>query len=56
MTRLALATVFAGPGAVTGYAAAVIAVLMIVLWLVSVLIKDVSIVDPVWDQPSSSSH
>ena len=32
----------------TGYAAAVIAVLMIVLWLVSVLIKDVSIVDPVW--------
>jgi steroid 5-alpha reductase family enzyme len=48
MTRLALATVFAGPGAVTGYAAAVIAVLMIVLWLVSVLIKDVSIVDPVW--------
>ncbi|MEO6858583.1 MAG: DUF1295 domain-containing protein [Solirubrobacteraceae bacterium] len=48
MAPLALATVFAAPGAVTGYAAIVIAVLMLLLWLLSIIIKDVSIVDPIW--------
>jgi steroid 5-alpha reductase family enzyme len=42
------ATVFAAPGAVTGYAAAVVAALMLVLWLISIVITDVSIVDPAW--------
>jgi steroid 5-alpha reductase family enzyme len=42
------ATVFAAPGAVTGYAAIVVAGLMVVLWLISIVIKDVSIVDPAW--------
>lgn len=43
-----LATVFAAPGAVTGYAALGLAVLMGALWLVSIRLRDVSIVDPVW--------
>jgi steroid 5-alpha reductase family enzyme len=44
----ALATVFAAPGAVTGYAAAAVAVLMLALWLASIPLRDVSIVDPAW--------
>ncbi|MDQ6835619.1 MAG: DUF1295 domain-containing protein [Actinomycetota bacterium] len=42
------ATVFAAPGAASVYAAAAVAVLMLVLWLASIALKDVSIVDPVW--------
>ncbi|MFZ0042591.1 MAG: DUF1295 domain-containing protein, partial [Solirubrobacteraceae bacterium] len=42
------ATVFAAPGAVTGYAAIAVAAVMLALWLVSVRIRDVSIVDPAW--------
>jgi steroid 5-alpha reductase family enzyme len=42
------AVVFAGPGSVLGFAAAAVAVLMLLTWAVSVRIKDVSIVDPVW--------
>jgi steroid 5-alpha reductase family enzyme len=44
----ALATVFAAPGAVTGYAAIAVAVLMLALWLASIPLRDVSIVDPAW--------
>lgn len=44
----AAATVFAAPGTVTGYAAIVVAVLMLGLWLISIAIQDVSIVDPAW--------
>ena len=43
-----LATVFAAPGAVTGYAAIAVAVLMVALWLASIALRDVSIVDPAW--------
>lgn len=43
-----LATVFAAPGEVTGYAAGAVAVLMLALWLVSIRLRDVSIVDPGW--------
>jgi steroid 5-alpha reductase family enzyme len=43
-----LATVFAAPGAVTGYAAIAVAVLMAALWLASIPLRDVSIVDPAW--------
>jgi len=42
------ATVFAAPGAVTAYAAIAVAVVMVALWLVSIRLKDVSIVDPIW--------
>ena len=44
----ALATVFAAPGSVTGYAAIAVAALMLALWLVSIPLRDVSIVDPAW--------
>jgi steroid 5-alpha reductase family enzyme len=44
----ALATVFAAPGAVTGYAAIAVAALMLALWLASIPLRDVSIVDPAW--------
>jgi steroid 5-alpha reductase family enzyme len=44
----ALATVFAAPGTVTLVAAIAVAVLFIGLWAVSLVISDVSIVDPVW--------
>jgi steroid 5-alpha reductase family enzyme len=43
-----LATVFAAPGAVTGYAAIAVAALMVALWLLSIPLRDVSIVDPAW--------
>jgi steroid 5-alpha reductase family enzyme len=43
-----LATVFAAPGAVTGYAAIAVAALMVALWLASIPLHDVSIVDPAW--------
>ncbi len=42
------ATVFAAPSAVTGYAAIAVVVLMVGLWLISIRLRDVSIVDPVW--------
>ncbi len=42
------ATIFVAPGSVTGYAAAAVAVLMVGLWLISIRLRDVSIVDPVW--------
>ncbi|MFL5863372.1 MAG: DUF1295 domain-containing protein [Solirubrobacteraceae bacterium] len=47
MTTAAVAVV-ASPGAVTGYAAIGVAVLMLALWLVSISLRDVSIVDPAW--------
>jgi steroid 5-alpha reductase family enzyme len=43
-----LATVFAAPGTVTLVAAIAVAVLFVGLWAVSLVISDVSIVDPVW--------
>ncbi len=43
-----IATVFATPSAVTGYAAIAVGALMLILWLISIPLKDVSIVDPVW--------
>jgi steroid 5-alpha reductase family enzyme len=43
-----IATVFAAPGEATEVAAAVIAVLMVGLWLISIRLGDVSIVDPAW--------
>lgn len=42
------ATIFAAPGAVTGYAAIAVASLMAIVWLISIPLRDVSIVDPVW--------
>jgi steroid 5-alpha reductase family enzyme len=42
------ATIFAAPGAVTGYAAIAVAALMLGLWLLSIPLRDVSIVDPAW--------
>ena len=45
---LALATAFAAPTAVTAYVAIAVAVLMLVLWLISIPLRDVSIVDPAW--------
>jgi steroid 5-alpha reductase family enzyme len=42
------ATVFAAPGSVTGYAAIAVAALMVALWLASIPLRDVSIVDPAW--------
>ncbi len=41
-------TVFAAPGSVTGYAAIAVAALMLAVWLVSIPLRDVSIVDPAW--------
>jgi steroid 5-alpha reductase family enzyme len=43
-----LATVFALPGTVTAYAAIAVAALMLALWLASIPLRDVSIVDPAW--------
>ena len=45
---MSAATVFAAPSAATGYAAIGIIGLMVGLWLVSIRLRDVSIVDPVW--------
>jgi len=45
---MAVASVFAAPGSVTAVAAAVVAVLMLGLWAISIRVRDVSIVDPVW--------
>ena len=41
-------TVFAAPGAPTGWAALGVAALMFAVWLLSVRRRDVSIVDPAW--------
>ena len=43
-----IATVFAAPGAVSAYAAIAVAALMLILWLISIPLKDVSVVDPIW--------
>jgi steroid 5-alpha reductase family enzyme len=45
---LALATVFAAPQTPTAWAAVAVAVVMVGAWVISLLIRDVSIVDPVW--------
>lgn len=42
------ATILAGPSSALVYAAAGVALLMLVLWAVSIRIRDVSIVDPAW--------
>jgi steroid 5-alpha reductase family enzyme len=42
------ATVFTAPGSVTAYAAAAVAALMVGLWLISIRLHDVSVVDPAW--------
>jgi steroid 5-alpha reductase family enzyme len=42
------ATVFAAPGGATAVAAAAVVVLMVSLWLISIPLRDVSIVDPAW--------
>jgi steroid 5-alpha reductase family enzyme len=44
----AVGTVFAAPGEVTAVAAVALAVLFVGLWAVSLILHDVSIVDPVW--------
>ena len=43
-----IATVFAAPGAVTAWAAIGVVVLFGGLWVASVVLRDVSIVDPAW--------
>ena len=43
-----VATVFAGPGTVLAVAAAAVAVLMVIVWVLSIRLHDVSIIDPVW--------
>jgi steroid 5-alpha reductase family enzyme len=45
---LALTTVFAAPTAVTAYCAIAVFALMFALWLASIPLRDVSIVDPAW--------
>ena len=45
---MGLATVFAGPGEVLPLAVAGVAVLIFVTWLVSLRLRDASIIDPVW--------
>jgi steroid 5-alpha reductase family enzyme len=45
---MVVATVFAAPQGVTLIAAAAVAVLMFGLWLASIPLRDVSIVDPAW--------
>jgi steroid 5-alpha reductase family enzyme len=42
------ATVFAAPAAITAVAPAAVAALMVVVWAVSIPLRDVSIVDPAW--------
>ena len=43
-----IATVFAAPGSPTEWSAVAVAVLMSGLWLASIRLRDVSIVDPAW--------
>jgi steroid 5-alpha reductase family enzyme len=45
-----LALTFAGPGRVLPIAAAAVVLLMLVVWLLSFRLRDVSIFDPVWGQ------
>lgn len=45
---LATATVIAAPTAVTAYVAIAVFGVMVVLWLISIPLRDVSIVDPAW--------
>jgi steroid 5-alpha reductase family enzyme len=42
------ATIVAGPSSALAYGAAGVAVLMLVLWAISIRIRDVSIIDPAW--------
>jgi steroid 5-alpha reductase family enzyme len=44
----AAATIAAGPSSALAYGAAGVALLMLVLWAISIRIRDVSIVDPAW--------
>jgi len=44
----ATATIVAAPGSALAYAAAGVALLMLVLWGISIRIRDVSIIDPAW--------
>jgi steroid 5-alpha reductase family enzyme len=41
-------TVIAGPGSVLAFSAAAVAAVMLAVWALSVRLRDVSIVDPVW--------
>jgi steroid 5-alpha reductase family enzyme len=43
-----VATIIAGPSSALAYSAAAVALLMLGLWLSSIRIRDVSIVDPAW--------
>ena len=43
-----IATFIAGPGSVLALSAAAVAVLMVAVWALSIRLRDVSIVDPVW--------
>ncbi len=45
---IVIATVFAGPGTVLALSAAAVVVLMLSAWALSVRLRDVSIIDPVW--------
>lgn len=47
-TAAPLAVVFAGPGDVLSAAAIAIAVLMLAIWGLSLALRDVSVIDPVW--------
>jgi steroid 5-alpha reductase family enzyme len=47
-STLSAATVFTAPGAPTAWAAVVIAIVFVGLWLISLALHDVSIVDPAW--------
>lgn len=42
------ATIIAGPGAVLPWAAAAVAVLIVVTWLVGLWMRDSSVIDPIW--------
>jgi steroid 5-alpha reductase family enzyme len=48
MTALPLASVIAGPGRVLPIAAAAVAVLIFLTWLISLRLHDASVIDPIW--------
>jgi len=45
---ISVATVFAGPGSVLWLSAVAVAGLMLIVWALSIRLRDVSIIDPVW--------
>ena len=45
---IAAASVFAGPGGVLPVACAVVAVIILATWIVSLIVRDASVIDPVW--------